>query len=184
MLRFLGLDSDHISFLYPSHHSHTTTATTHRTTIMSGPLRNPSLKAPAVVGLSVPASESQATRVVDAGSSSAAVANGNDTDNGNGVAAQPKPRARLGPTEVVILPSSDTEDEADADAEEGEGDEENQGKEDDFLKDYPDETEVSARASISRRYEPALCGLRVPQTVGLLDFWAAGPLNRWTAGRL
>jgi hypothetical protein len=51
---------------------------------------------------------------------------------------------------VVILPSSDTEDEADADVPEGQGDEEGQGKEEDFLKDYPDETEVSAEASMTR----------------------------------
>lgn len=53
-----------------------------------------------------------------------------------------KPRARLGPIETVYLPASDSEPEDDGDENESKAD--GEAPEDpDFLKDYPDDTEVS-----------------------------------------
>lgn len=58
-------------------------------------------------------------------------------------ASSSKPRARLGPMEVVQLPpDSESEDEDDQEGEEGE-----ERAIDDFLKDYPDDTEVSPLSS-------------------------------------
>jgi hypothetical protein len=57
--------------------------------------------------------------------------------NGNGPS---KPRARLGPIETVQLPPDDSDSEPDEDDEpETEGGE---AASEDFLKDYPDDTEV------------------------------------------
>ena len=54
-----------------------------------------------------------------------------------------KPRARLGPTEVVTLPSSDSEPEDLGEDDESFVEVDGESKEDgDFLKDYPEETEV------------------------------------------
>lgn len=60
-----------------------------------------------------------------------------------------KPRARLGPTEVVTIPNDsdsepDDEDQCDIDGEGGEGVSE------DFLKDYPDDSEVILECSRHR----------------------------------
>lgn len=57
----------------------------------------------------------------------------------NTAASSSKPRARLGATEVVQLPpDSESEEEDDQEHEEGE-----ERAIDDFLKEYPDDTEVS-----------------------------------------
>jgi hypothetical protein len=56
----------------------------------------------------------------------------------------PKRTARLGPTEVVVLPNSDSEDEEVVSVGE-DGDEGDQG---DFLKDYPEDTEVNYLSSL------------------------------------
>ena len=54
-----------------------------------------------------------------------------------------KPRARLGPTEIVTRPASDSEPEDLADDDESFVEVEGQPQEEgDFLKDYPEETEV------------------------------------------
>lgn len=58
------------------------------------------------------------------------------------VPSQAKPRARLGPTEVVQLPASDSE----PDDEDGNNQETDAGGDGspDFLKDYPEDTEVGS----------------------------------------
>ncbi|MDA4807737.1 hypothetical protein NY486_17825, partial [Enterobacter hormaechei] len=65
-----------------------------------------------------------------------------------------KPRARLGPTEIVQLRDPhDSEDEDDEDkAPEGEA------RDDDFLADYPDDTEVGAERARSGRDDDARLG--------------------------
>lgn len=83
-------------------------------------------------------------------------ADSNTNANGNeGVVS--KPRARLGPVETVIVPNhydddSDSEADEDADAPAVDGDKgEGEGAGDDFLKTYPDDTEVRLRLPLSLR---------------------------------
>jgi len=78
-----------------------------------------------------------------------ATASTNGNGNGNGVEEpKPKPRARLGPIETLTVPAyaeedSDSEADEDADAPAVDGDKgEGEGAGDDFLKSYPDDTEV------------------------------------------
>ena len=72
-----------------------------------------------------------------AATNGSAANNGDSNGNGNGPS---KPRARLGPIETVTLPPDDSDSEPDDDAEpDAEGGE---AAGEDFLKDYPDDTEV------------------------------------------
>jgi protein phosphatase 1 regulatory subunit 7 len=109
-------------------------------------------------------SESNADRVGEAsasasgsGSTSTSImtpsnAEATASTNGNGVEEpKPKPRARLGPIETLTVPAyaeedSDSEADEDADAPAVDGDKgEGEGAGDDFLKSYPDDTEVRLR---------------------------------------
>lgn len=78
-----------------------------------------------------------------------ATASTNGNGNGNGEEPKPKPRARLGPIETLTVPAyaeddSDSEADEDADAPAVDGDKgAGEGAGDDFLKSYPDDTEVS-----------------------------------------
>lgn len=86
-------------------------------------------------------------------------------------AAAEKPRARLGPTEIVQLRDPhDSEDEDDEDkAPEGEA------RDDDFLADYPDDTEVS----VAERSDATWCRRRGScRTRGLLACASRSPASR------
>ena len=88
------------------------------------------------------------TSALVASSSSTGDSNGNSNGNGNGAS---KPRARLGPIETVTLPPDDSDSEPDDDAEpDAEGGE---AAGEDFLKDYPDDTEVHHITSCDKASE-------------------------------
>lgn len=62
-----------------------------------------------------------------------------------------KSRARLGPTEIVQLPASDSEPEDLAEDDESFVEVEGESAGDDFLKDYPEDTEVRRRFNANHR---------------------------------